>query len=231
MPLGPALEREVRRINLRFNSEIIEGLGVCPYARVARGTGASVVVLRPEGSPTTGVLHGVVDELLGRPEVEVAQVVFPRVTLAAVDFLAFSARFGEENGARTPRQRPAFVHAAFHPGLAYGTETPPRLVPFFRRSPDPMVQLVRLSVLDAIHASKPRGTQFFDGDAAAMLALLKQQKRPESVTDRITRENHERALAGELGRIQAIHEDIARDRVQAYARAEQEDRLAAGGAP
>lgn len=221
-PLGQALEREVRRINLRFNREIIEGFSVCPYARVAREGKTSLVFVRAEEEPTVEALHEVVDELVQRPEVEVAQVVFPRVTLSASDFLSFSARFGEANAARTPRQRPPFVHAAFHPGLAYGTETPPRLVPFFRRSPDPMVQLVRLSVLDAIHASKPRGTQFFDGDLASMMELLK-QKRPESVTDRITRENHERAMEGEMERIQAIHEDIARDRAQAYARAKQED--------
>ena len=229
-PLGPAFEREARRIHLRFNREIIEGLGVCPYARVARETGGGIILLRPEVTPTTAILHEIVDELVGRRGVEVAQVVFPRATLSAGEFLDFSARFGEENAARTPRQRPTFVHAAFHPGLAYGTETPPRLVSFFRRSPDPMVQLVRLSVLDAIHASKPRGTQFFDGDAASLLELLR-QKRPESVTDRITRENHERAMAGELERILAIQEDIARDRALAYARAEQEDRALAGEAP
>jgi hypothetical protein len=221
-PLGAALEREVRRINLRFNREIIEGLGVCPYARVARERAQSIVFVRPEDPPTHGALFEVIDELLARPEVEVAQVIFPRVQASAHDFSAFSASFGEANAARTPRQRPAFVHAAFHPGLAYGTETPPRLVPFFRRSPDPMIQLVRLAVLDSIHASKPRGTQFFDGDPAAMLELLR-QKRPESVTDRITRENHERALAGELERIQALHDDIARDREASYARAAAED--------
>lgn len=221
-PLGKALEREVRRINLRFNREIIEGFSVCPYARVARETRASLVYVRAEQEPTVEALHEVVDELVGQPEVEVAQVIFPLARLSAQDFLAFSARFGEANAARTPRQRPPFVHAAFHPALAYGTETPPRLVPFFRRSPDPMVQLVRLAVLDSIHASKPRGTQFFDGDLASMMEMLK-QKRPESVTDRITRENHERALAGELERIRAIHEDIARDQAEAYEKARRED--------
>ncbi|MCS6901558.1 MAG: hypothetical protein RMJ98_18420, partial [Myxococcales bacterium] len=225
-PLGPAFEREARRIHLRFNQEIVEGLGICPYARIARETGGGVILLRPEPIPTTEILHGIVDELAGQPRIEVAQVVFPRATLSAAEFLEFSARFGEENGARTPRQRPTFVHAAFHPRLAYGTETPPRLVPFFRRSPDPMVQLVRLSVLDAIHAGKPRGTQFFDGDLASLLELLR-QKRTESVTDRITRENHERAMAGDLERIQAIHEDIAQDRERSYALAEQEDQALA----
>lgn len=220
--LGPAFEREVRRINLRFNREVIEGLGVCPYARVGREGGASVVVVRAEGEPTVEALHEAVDWLTPQGEVEVAQVVFPRVTLDAGAFLAFGAQFATANAARYPRQRPTFVHAAFHPGLSYGTDHPSRLVPFFRRSPDPMVQLVRLSVLDAIHASKPRGTQFFDGDLSALTALLA-QRRPESVTDRITRENHERAMAGELEVIAAIAADIAADRARSYAAAQRED--------
>lgn len=228
-PMGPAFEREVRRINLRYNREVIEGLGVCPYARVGREGGASVVVVRGEETPTLAALHEVVDELVGQPDVEVAQVVFPRVRLSAEEFLAFASEFGPANAARTPRQRPAFVHAAFHPGLAYGTDTPPRMVPFFRRSPDPMIQLVRLAVLDSIHASKPRGTQFFDGDLASLKELMK-QKRPESVTDRITRENHERAMAGEQARIEGIQADIAADRARAYAAALAEDAAREAGA-
>ncbi len=220
--VGPAFEREVRRINLRFNREIIEGLGVCPYARVGREGGASLVFVRGESEPTVEILHETVDLLVGQPEVEVAQVVFPRVVLGPDDFLAFSSSFAAANAARYPKKRPVFVHAAFHPALSYGTDHPSRLVPFFRRSPDPMVQLVRLSVLDAIHASKPRGTQFFDGDMASLMAMLK-EKRPESVTDRITRENHERAMAGGLAVIEGIARDIASDRASAYAAAEAED--------
>lgn len=230
MPLlGPAFEREVRRINLRYNREVVEGLGVCPYARVGRETGGSVVVVRGDDELTTEALLEVVDQMAPRSEVEVVQVVFPRVTSGHARFVERAAEFAGANAARTPRQRPAFVHAAFHPDLAYGTDTPPRLVPFFRRSPDPMVQLVRLSVLDTIHASKPRGTMFFDGDPQALMAMLtQQQKRPESVTDRITRENHERALAGGLERIAAILEDIAQDRRRAYAEALAEDQRAEG---
>jgi hypothetical protein len=77
-----------------------------------------------------------------------------------------------------------------------------------------MVQLVRLSVLDSIHANRPRGTQFFDGDPSEFLKLLR--GRPESVTDRITRENHERALDGELARIEVLMGEIAADRAASY---------------
>jgi len=227
-PLGPAFEREVRRINLRFNREVIEGLVVCPYARVARETGSSTVVVRGESVPTFEALFEVADALATDPAIEVAQVVFPRVTLGAAEFLAFGSDFGPANAARTPKKRPTFVHAAFHPGLSYGTDTPPRMVPFFRRSPDPMIQLVRLAVLDAIHATKPRGTQFFDGDVASLRELMK-QKRPESVTDRITRENHERAMAGAHEKIGEILADIAADRARSYEAAEAEDRRAGPG--
>ncbi len=205
---------EVLRVHARFNAEVIEGLDVCPYARPARVVGASVrrVSLSTEVSAT---LHEIEAELGPRTEVEVAQIIFPRVTLGAQELLRVGSAHAEERAARV-HGRPNFVHAVFHPELPYGIDTPSRLVPFFRRAPDPMIQLVRLEVLDSIHRSKPRGSQFFSGGADELAKLLA-EPRPESVTDRITRENHARALAGELERISAILADIAADRARAYA--------------
>ncbi len=210
----PAFEREVLRINRRYNLEIIEALGVCPYARGARGSGASTVLVLPVEEASVEALLAVVEALEPQGEIEVAQVVMPLAVGAPAAFSEVAARFGEANAKRHGGKRPVFVHAAFHPQLTYYTDTPARLVPFFRRSPDPMVQLVRLSVLDSIHANRPRGTQFFDGDPSEFLRLLR--ARPESITDRITRENHERALAGELAQIEGLMAEIHADRAASY---------------
>lgn len=206
---------EVLRIHARFNAEVIEGLDVCPYARPARASGASVrrVSLSTD---VPAALREIEAELGPAREIEVAQVVFPLVQLGAQELMHVGSAHAEARSARAGG-RPIFVHAVFHPDLAYGVDTPSRLVPFFRRAPDPMIQLVRLEVLDAIHRSKPRGSQFFSGSPEELARLLA-EPRPESVTDRITRENHERALAGEHDRIAAILADIAADRARSYAR-------------
>lgn len=209
-----AFEREVLRINRRYNLEIIEALSVCPFARGARHSGASRVLVLPAEEASVEALLAVVEALEPATEVEVAQVVLPLAPEGPAAFSEVAARFGEANARRHGGKRPVFVHAAFHPQLPYSTDAPARLVPFFRRSPDPMVQLVRLSVLDAIHANRPRGTQFFDGDPSEFLRLLR--SRPESVTDLITRENHERALAGELAQIEGLMAEIAADRAASY---------------
>lgn len=209
-----AFVAEVLRIHARYNAEVIEGLDVCPYARPARNAGSSTrrVSLATEIS---AALDEIEAELAPERDVEVAQVVFPLVRLSAQQMLHAASKHAEDRSARA-KGRPIFVHAAFHPDLAYGVDTPSRLVPFFRRSPDPMIQLVRLEVLDDLHRSKPRGSQFFSGSADDLARLLA-EPRVESVTDRITRENHERATAGQLARIEAIYADIARDRARAYA--------------
>lgn len=205
------LAREALRINLRFNVEIIEAFDVCPFAKPARGAGTSERFVVTSGDPLERLVE-VARDLEGRASLEVAQVVFPRLT-KTLDAPALQD-LGRQFAARSGRS-PIFVHAAFHPELDFHDATPSRMVPFFRRAPDATIQLIRLAVLDRIHASKPRGTQFFSGSPDELTKLL--ASRPESVTDRITRENHERAQAGMQARIESVFADILRDRDAAYA--------------
>ena len=221
-----ALEEQVLRINGRYNAELIESHQLCPYARGARLAGSSVRRVVGVTEASVGAVLAVIGELEARPEVEVAQLIFPLLELGPGAFQDFATEVGRANAARGPG-RPVFVHAAFHPDLPYSAESGPRLVPFFRRSPDPLIQLVRLSVLDAIHASRPRGTMFFQGSPEEMAAVLRD--RPESVTDLITRENHERAAAGGLAAMAAVLDDIATDRDASYAALATAGRAAGGG--
>lgn len=210
-----AFEREVLRINERFNHELVEAFAICPYAKGARHAGSSIRLVCPLEQPNIGALIEVIEGLERREgvEVEVAQVILPLLALDAPSFQEFASDVGRANAART-KDRPVFVQAAFHPELPYSTETPHRLVPFFRRSPDPMIQFVRLSTLDALHEGRPRGTQFFDGTLADLQALLAPRK--ESVTDKITRENHAAAMAGALEKYEAIQASIRDDRARSY---------------
>jgi hypothetical protein len=210
-----AFEQEVLRINDRFNLEIIEGNKICPYARGARQAGSSVREVCPIDEARVPAVIAVLEGLEARSEIEVAQVIFPLLPLDAGAFQEFASEVGRANAGRTAG-RPLFVQAAFHPELEYSTATPHRLVPFFRRSPDPMIQFVRLSVLDGLHEGRARGTMFFDGSMADLQAMLSTRK--ESVTERITRENHAAAVAGALQVLAGIQDEIRADRAQAYRR-------------
>jgi hypothetical protein len=223
-----SFEAEVLRINGRYNAEIIEALDLCPYAAPARQGGTSVRRVLWEPTLSVAALVQVADRLATDPDLEVAQVILPLVRVTAGEMLSFGQAFGEANAQRAreaydaaegrrPNRRPTFVHAVFHPDLPYKTDTPAQLVPFFRRSPDPFVQLVRLTVLDEIHARRPRGTQFFDGSLEDLSRLLA-EKPVKSVTDLITDENHRRATEeGALAQISAVFRDIVEDRDRSYA--------------
>jgi hypothetical protein len=212
-----ALEQEVLRINLRFVKEIIEAKQVCPFARGSRFDGTSVRRVCMTTTPNIDAIIEVIKELekVTDPQVIVGQIILPRLSMEPRDYLEFISSVGKTNADRFPGSRPVFVYAGFHPQLTYVTESPSRLVPFFRRSPDPLMQVVRLAVLDELHAARPSGSQFWDGTPESFARLM--EPRPESITDRVARENHEKAINGELERWKMIMDDIAEDRAQAYA--------------
>ena len=62
--------------------------------------------------------------------------------------------------------------AAFHPEAEMDTSTAPKLLPYIRRSPDPTIQVVRRSVLEAVRRPSDMGTAFLDPDSIDLAALL-----------------------------------------------------------
>ena len=102
--------------------------------------------------------------------------------------------------------------AEFHPDAAYDAATPARLVPYLRRSPDPLLQLVPLELLDRVRAH----TAVVDlTDQAQMLTGLAQLPRGD-IADTIAEDNHARVTA-DAAAIAATLEDIAADRRRTYA--------------
>jgi hypothetical protein len=207
-------EAEVLRINRRYNLEFVEAFALCPYAMPARKEGTSLsYVLWLQEPQEEQALHQLLP-YLADPAVEVLQIIFPLLLVPATVFQRFVTRLGSCLDKATVGKG-KFVLASFHPELPYSCATAARLVPFFRRSPDPLVQVVRLAVLDAIHQHRPRGTLFFDGSAEALQRLLAEKK--PSVTEHISSVNYEAALGGKLPRMEEVLRDIDADRAQAYA--------------
>ena len=211
-----ALREEVLRVHLRYTQELVEALGFCPWAAGARGAGrvrTRIVFGRDPDLART--LHEV--ECLEYDETaDIGFVVFPELTAGRIAFQHFSARVREQNEQRNGRGRAPFAIADFHPDAEPDLASAERLVAFIRRSPDPTLQLLRRSALDAVRRGEQPGTRFVDpallceGDWA--------QQRAEPIHQRLARANLHTVERFGVARVAALLDDIQRDRDRSYAR-------------
>lgn len=181
---------------------MVERFDVCPFALPAmKGDNVARHALDrfDEAAP-------IVDALAADEKIEVALLVFPTLTASYAEFDAACQPL------RT--RHPAFVAAVFHPATPYDATTPAQAVGFFRRAPDPTLQLVRQSVLQSVRG--PDGKFLFDYSPEAW-AQLKKREHKLPTSERIARSNHA-LLAGRIGELEAIYRDIAADRAASYAR-------------
>jgi hypothetical protein len=148
-----------------------------------------------------------VAELARQESIEVALLIFPSVTSGPDAFDAWCAPLRAAD--------PAFVAAVFHPECAYDLSTPAQAVGFFRRAPDPTLQLVRVSALDAVRANAGGGKFMFDFSAEAWAELKKREHRLPT-SERIARDNHALVVRDGISTLQAIYDDIRADRKRAY---------------
>lgn len=166
------------------------------------GRVARRVMLEPEGA------RAAIDGLAADETVEVALLIFPTVTMSAAAFDAWCAPLRAAN--------PAFVAAVFHPQTPYELTTPAQAVGLFRRAPDPTLQLVRVSVLDAVRGPGNRDGKFMFDFSPAAWAELKKREHRLPTSERIARDNHERVTREGLSTLQAIYDDIRADRQRSY---------------
>jgi hypothetical protein len=162
-PQTDAWTLEAIRLSRRYQIEIVEACGLCPWAARARAEGAvrERVLLEPEAALHEASLEAI-EELAHDERVEVGLLVYPRLPLGRMEFEHFAARVRNADAGRRPLGEAPFMCAAFHPDAEPDTEDPERLIPFLRRTPDPTIQLVRSSVLERVRAGTPQGTQFVD---------------------------------------------------------------------
>ncbi|HEX3477823.1 MAG TPA: hypothetical protein VHT91_22530 [Kofleriaceae bacterium] len=200
---------EVRRILERYLVEVVERHALCPWARAARERGELAVGIL-WGEPALGAWVAEAARLLAGSGTRVAMVVAPEAALTRPAL----AGLRDQLAARLP----AVGVAEFHPDAALDLATPARLVPFLRRSPDPMLQLVPLALIDDARAARAGGAGGAAGLAqqAAMLGGLAAPAR--ELTGEIAAANHATVAAAGAA-IAAMLDDIAADRRAAYARA------------
>lgn len=181
--------------NDRFLAAAIEGLDLCPFARPARMSAATArfvvadTVRDGRIEPSPG-LHAVFSALATSSRLEVVQVIFPRVEAEPRTWVdAVKALTAALNATSRPARIAA---AAFHPELPYDAAAAARLIPLFRRSPDPMIQWIRLDALDRVRAGRPDGDVVLPEDPRERRELLATQLRA-SLGDTIAAANAQTA--------------------------------------
>ena len=150
-------------VHERYLREVVEGFGLCPFARRCREQGRiqrPLFDLRrlPEGEPSAGACAREVAEITrAHPEVEVILLTF--VLPEGHAWRSPNAPGGFEEFVRGLRaayealaQGPRYYMVPFHPAFrrAEGSRplTQDSLVPLIRRTPDPVIQCIRAELLD-----------------------------------------------------------------------------------
>lgn len=214
MAAPSTLDAEARRLFLRYAEEVVEALGLCPWAREARLAGRVRIEVRADAD----VEHtSAAVEAIERDEaVDVGILIFPALALDRVAFRHFAAEVRERYAATATADDARMALADFHPSAEADLASPERLVSFLRRSPDPLLQLVRERVLASVRKASDVGTRFLDPDALT-LAAVNGAAPVEPVSERIARANlrtvERLGVADVRARIEAIHTD--RDRTYA----------------
>lgn len=213
--MSRTLEREALRLHRRYVVEIVEAFGLCPFAEKARASGSCTETVLLDRAPTIDSVLPVVRRLGDDASIEVAFVIFPRWDVDRVGL----SRFVEALRSAHQAERGGLVMTmeGFHPVAEPRTETPGSLVPFLRRTADPVIQLTRLAVLERVRQSSGGTTKYVDPSTVDVAALLAAPP-DRSLHERISEANHRTVLREGVERIEAVVDDIRRDRDATYAR-------------
>jgi hypothetical protein len=107
-----------------------------------------------DDEPDPAAVLTFIDAIAGGAATSIGFAIYPRVALDAAAWGTFAERVRRADRARrAPGSAAPFLLAAFHPlvgaGVAAGSD-PNALVALIRRTPDPMLQLVRASLLERL---------------------------------------------------------------------------------
>jgi len=193
---------------------VVLSFGLCPWAPSALEEG------RVSIKPILGLFQGktgakaaagaLMSELESTPHhIELVLAPFPELDMTRPEF---------DEVARELRQldrEKNFALAAFHPAPVENTTDPARAAMFLRRSPDPMIQVVRSSVLERISPGAGEGTTFVE-----LGSILRSLSIPaaRSTRERVLEHNFSTLKRERNETFEALFELILADRRQNYAR-------------
>jgi hypothetical protein len=207
-------ELEAVRLNRRYVVEIVEQFGLCPWADRARREGRVTEVVFDQTS--SELFAPSLERMLElEAAIDVALFIYPRIGLKRLEFEHFARRLRALDAERHAPARIEFAIAAFHPDAEAVLANPDRLVPFLRRTPDPTLQLVRDTALSRVRGDL-HGTSYFGPEV--LLANGAPGPPEPDIRERIARTNHETVMRLGAPTLEAVFQDILRDRDETRAR-------------
>jgi len=218
-PMGDdnELRREALRVYRRYMVEVVEAFKLCPWAAAARRDGhvvEHVILAENQANPRESL--ALLASLAPASETEIALFIYPDLELDRLAFERFVRTLRELDAARYPLGEIPFATAAFHPSARADVSEPERLIPFLRRTPDPTIQVVRRTALDRVRGGAEEGTSFFD--LASLGTAPLPQREPVSLRQRIAQANLATVLERGVDALEAVFEDIQKDRDRSYER-------------
>ena len=195
--------------NDRYLLEFVERDVICPYAKRCRETGKLHRRVMLQTLPDVEEVTDALQLLEAQPQesTEVALVLFPGLTLGFQEFCVFAEQVRTAYAAQTAN-RPAYFLVVFHPEAPLDASDADKLVSFLRRSPDPTLQLVKASVLEAVRGGSPGGSVYLSPEAIAE-ALRTPPAIELSVSEKIGINNFETmrrvGLASRQALLTALH--------------------------
>lgn len=209
---------EVLRINSRYLVEIVEQYDFCPWAKKVRGTSRfrrEIFLADANGETLRNNVAAMVEEIAAQTEIEIALLIFPRLKLNSREFRSFGSSAESIHAKAHPRGELPLAMASFHPDAEADLNSPARLVPFIRRSPDPTIQLVRRSTMAKVGSSSSQSDKVFAESLEAFLPLMGTTPKP-SLSESIAKTNLDTVESVSVAHIESILKDIASDRARAY---------------
>ena len=196
MDLTFRLERAALARNDRYLREFVEAFDLCPFAKRCREEGKLVrrVILDDYVLPALLRAAAEIDALPER-QCEVALLIAPAFTDGAAAF--------QEICSQVRRHLRHFHCVAFHPELKTDFSNENRAVQFFRRAPDPMLQLVRIATLDRVRAGRSGGSVYVNPATLAAVPDL-----PLSLSEEIARANLRTARERGPGEMERLLRDM-----------------------
>lgn len=214
----PRFISEAKRVHHRYMVEVVEAFGLCPWAKEARAQGRINVHVTLLTAPDPSVLLAEVDRCMQASETEIGMLLCPLLAVTPKQLRHLTAEIRAADEQRRPRAEQHIAIADFHPIAALDLTTPERLVPFLRRAPDPMLQIIRTDVLARVRGSREHGTSYFDPAMLNALGSLDQLSAPPpSLAARVARANARTLEQVGVDALEAVLKDIREDRNRAYA--------------
>lgn len=213
MKLKNSSDQAVLQRNDQFLTRFVEAHQICPFARSCRENG------RLQRQIVRGDLPKLQQDLLqAMVGYQDSEATGPEVVLLICpEFMGTYSEFerlvraAHEQWRTAVAGQPIFYAVAFHRDLPFGAGSPQRLVGFWRHTPDPTVQLVRVATLLALRDHDGEPIHYVDPRNPADLASL--AKARPTLSERIALANLQLYTAhGEaLQRVQREILDLPRD--------------------